>query len=97
MATVKSLKADVSSASPLSSHSHHGLMLETSTFKLFTVAIITQLIILNYPVILSHQHSTKAFVESYPLYSFDIVGIYPVSKLFYTIAVKQGVSPVINL
>ena len=41
MATVKSLKADVSSASPLSSHSHQGLMLETSTFKLVMVAIIT--------------------------------------------------------
>ena len=40
MATVKSLKADVSSASPLSNQSDQGLMLETSTFKLFTVAII---------------------------------------------------------
>ena len=73
-------------------------MLEMSTFLTLYGGhynLSTQLIILNYPVIFSHR--TKAFVESYPLYSFDMVGIYPVSKLFYTVAAKQGFSPVINL
>ena len=38
MATVKSLKVDVSSISPWSEWLDKGLMLETSAFKLFTVA-----------------------------------------------------------
>ena len=40
MATVKSLKADVSSvsSSPIANLSNIGLMLETSAFELFTVA-----------------------------------------------------------
>ena len=42
LATVKSLKVDISSASPLSEqlalHSGKGLMLEMSAFKLFMVA-----------------------------------------------------------
>ena len=33
----------------------------------------TQLIILNNPAILSHQGSTTASLETYPLYSFIII------------------------
>ena len=33
----------------------------------------TQLIILNYPCILSHQGSTTVSLETYPLYSFIII------------------------
>ena len=56
--------------------SDEGLMLETSTMKLFTVANLSyqpQLIIPNYPVILSHRHSTTVSLETYPLYSEQLV------------------------
>ena len=33
----------------------------------------TQLIILTYPAILSHQGSTTVSLETYPLYSFIII------------------------
>ena len=73
MATEKSLKADVSSVSPSSNRSDERLTLQTSAFKLFTVAnftLSTQLITRNYPVILSHRRSTTVSLETYPLYPF---------------------------
>ena len=54
MATVKILKTGVSSVSP--------------SYSKFTLS--TQLITLNYPVILSHRRSTTVSSETYPLYSF---------------------------
>ena len=43
------------------------IALEMSAFKLYTVAnLLTQLIILNYPVILSHWCSTIVSLETYP-------------------------------
>ena len=72
MATVKILKADVSSVRPSSERLNEGLTLETSAFKLFTVAIyvINSTDTLNYTFILSHRRSTTVSLESYPLFSF---------------------------
>ena len=53
-----------------SNRSDEGLTLETSAFKLFSVAVTlsTQLIILYYPVVLSHQRSTTVSLETKPVY-----------------------------
>ena len=48
-------------------HSDLGLTLKMSALKLFMFS--SQLIVLNYLVILSHQPSTKVSLEIYPLYS----------------------------
>ena len=50
-----------------------GLTFEMSALQLFTVAnlslLSTQLIILNYPVVISHRHSSMVFSsETYPYY-----------------------------
>ena len=52
-------------------HSDKGLTLKTSAFTLLYGGLFTfstQLTTLNYPVILSHQHSTTVSLETYPLY-----------------------------
>ena len=41
----------------------------------------TQLIILNYPVVLSHKHSTTVSLETYPLYSYHKVPLVSVTVL----------------
>ena len=68
LATIKSLKADVS---PLSERwrraNARNVSLETLNGGQFTFS--TQLIILNYPVILFHRRSTMVSSETYPLYS----------------------------
>ena len=66
-------KADVSSFSPLSERmtmsSDEGLTLETSSLKLCAgqFTLTTQLIILSYPVTLSHRCSTSVSLETNPL------------------------------
>ena len=48
--------------------------------------LLTQLIILNYPVVLSHQHSTTVSLETYPLYSYHkvvLVSVTVVMRLIY--------------
>ena len=51
-----------------------GLTLETSAFKPSTLAnlvLSTQLMMLNHPVIPSHQRSTSVSLETYRLYSLE--------------------------
>ena len=51
-----------------------GLTLETSAFKLSTLAnlvLSTQLMMLNHPVIPSHRRSTTVSLETYRLYSLE--------------------------
>ena len=59
MASIKSLKANVSFVSP---------SLEWRSIRMSTFS--TQLIILNYPVIRSHWHRTTVSLETCPLYSW---------------------------
>ena len=49
-------------------HPEEGLTLEMSALKLFRgqFTLSTQLIILNYPIILSHQRNTTIFSENLP-------------------------------
>ena len=72
MATVKSYIADLSSASSLPEQMTKGyaknVNFETLNGGQFRLS--TQLILLNYPVILSHRCNTTVSLETYPLYPF---------------------------
>ena len=70
MASIKSLKANVSFVSP---------SLEWRSIRMSTFS--TQLIILNYPAILSHWHRTTVSLETCPLYSWASYSIW--LKLFH--------------
>ena len=45
------------------------------TARITFIHLSTQLIILNYPGLLSHKGSTTVLLETYPLYSFIIITI----------------------
>ena len=64
--------------------SDEGLTLETSALKLFIFMLSTQLMILNYPIILSHWHSTTVSLETYPLYYWTVAQLHAIDLLRVT-------------
>ena len=64
--------------------SDEGLTLETSALKLFIFMLSTQLMILNYPIILSHWHSTTVSLETYPLYHWTVAQLHAIDLLRVT-------------
>ena len=64
--------------------SDEGLTLETLALKLFIFMLSTQLMILNYPIILSHWHSTTVSLETYPLYHWTVAQLHAIDLLRVT-------------
>ena len=60
--------------------SDEGLTLETSALELLhgQFMLSTQLMILNYPIILSHWHSTTVSLETYPLYYWTVAQLHAI-------------------